>query len=227
MELKDVRHVESVSLESGDALIVVDVQNDFLPGGALAVDTGDEIIAGVNDMIEKFHRVKLPIIQTQDWHTPDHKSFASVHGGKKPFEEFEAPGVGPVLWPDHCVQGTEGAQFPPGLLNAYTEGIIRKGFRRDRDSYSGFLENDHETETGLDGYLRSRGVSRVFLCGLAMDYCVYFTAMDGKDKGYDVFYFTDLTKPVGSPENSVSTALTTMTQKGVRFLRFDAVKTNT
>ncbi|MBD3275085.1 MAG: bifunctional nicotinamidase/pyrazinamidase [Candidatus Marinimicrobia bacterium] len=223
MDLKDVEHLDSASLREGDALIVVDMQYDFLPGGALAVENGDAIIPGINSLIEKFHDAHLPIIQTQDWHTPDHSSFASAHEGKKPYDSYDAPGIGPVLWPDHCVQGEKGAEFHSDLQTTYTEAIIRKGYRSHIDSYSGFLENDHETETGLDGYLKSRGIERIFVCGLAMDYCVYFTAADGSEKGYDVFYLTDLTKPVGSPEDSVSNALKDMKEKGVNFLESDSI----
>lgn len=223
MDLKDIEHVDSASLKEGDALIVVDMQYDFLPGGALAVEDGDAVIPGINSLIEKFHESNLPIIQTQDWHTPDHSSFASAHEGKQPYDTYEAPGIGPVLWPDHCVQGEKGSQFHENLQTTYTEAIIRKGYRSHIDSYSGFLENDHETETGLDGYLKSRGINRIFVCGLAMDYCVYFTAADGAEKGYAVFYLTDLTKPVGSPEHSVSNALEDMTEKVVNFLRSESV----
>lgn len=207
-----------VSLCAHDALIVVDMQYDFMPGGALPVKEGDTIIAGINAMMQTFSAAQLPIVLTQDWHPRGHLSFASSHPGKQPYDPYEAPGLGPVLWPDHCVPGTHGAEFHRELKTELAEAIIRKGYHKTIDSYSGFLENDHKTETGLDGYLRSRGVKRIFVCGLAMDYCVFFTASDGADKGYEVYYLLDLTKPVGSPPNSVEIALDTMRQKGVNIV---------
>ena len=223
MDLQNIDHLNKIAVKNGDALIVVDMQNDFMPGGALAVEDGDTIIPGVNKLIEQFKEHNLPIVFTQDWHTPDHKSFASSHDNKQPYDPYEAPGIGPVLWPDHCIQGTAGAEFHPDVNTGFADAIIRKGYNRNRDSYSGFLENDHETETGLDGYLQSRGIKRIFVCGLAMDYCVLFTAADGADKGYDVQYISDLTLPVGSPEDSVSNALETMRQKGVAFVKSNDV----
>jgi nicotinamidase/pyrazinamidase len=215
---------EWVKLGGGDALVVVDMQNDFMPGGALAVKDGDAIIAGVNGQMERFHAAGHPVVLTQDWHTPGHASFASAHVGKNPFEPFEAPGLGPVLWPDHCVQGTPGADFHKRLKTEHAQAVIRKGFHRDIDSYSGFLENDRKTPTGLDGYLRARGVSRLFLCGIALDYCVFFTACDGADLGYAVYVAMNLTKPVGSPSDSISNALETMTEKGVHFIGSEEIR---
>ena len=225
MELKDVHHSDPVRLREGDALVVVDMQNDFMPGGALAVEDGDAIIDPVNALMALFGGSDLPVVFTQDWHPPDHKSFASRHPGKSPFDPFEAPGIGPVLWPDHVVQGTKGAEFHPDLDARFAEAVIRKGYHRDIDSYSGFLENDHETETGLDGYLRGRGVERIFVCGLAADYCAYFTAADGAEKGYEVFYLSDLTYPVGSPPDSMEKAIADMRRKGVRFVRSAGIRT--
>ncbi|UWQ49486.1 bifunctional nicotinamidase/pyrazinamidase [Leisingera caerulea] len=163
------------------ALIVVDVQNDFCPGGALAVPGGDEVVAPINAMMDRFDAVIL----TQDWHPAGHSSFASAHPGKAPFETVEMPYGTQVLWPDHCVQGTEGAAFHKDLR---TDGdlIIRKGFRPAIDSYSGFYENDKATPTGLEGYLRSRGITRLTLAGLATDFCVAFTALDAARLGFDV-----------------------------------------
>lgn len=224
MELKDVQHLDSVTLQKGDALIVVDMQNDFMPGGALAVDEGDAFIDGVNRLMKAFKERELPIVLTQDWHTPDHRSFASQHAGKEPFDPHEEPGIGPVLWPDHCVQGSEGAEFHHDLDIRFAETIVRKGYRSKVDSYSGFLENDHETETGLDGYLKGRNVKRLFVCGLAADYCTYFTAADGAEKGYTVHYLSDLTNPVGSPPDSVKTAVQDMQSKGVRFVKSAAIQ---
>jgi len=224
MELKDIQHEKEVTLREGDALIVVDMQNDFMPGGALEVENGDSIIPDVNNMMKRFKEANLPVIFTQDWHNEGHHSFASAHEGKEPFDPFDGDAIGPVLWPDHCVQGSEGAEVHPDVDVINAEAIIRKGYTKEIDSYSGFLENDHQTETGLDGYLQSRGIERIFVCGLAMDYCVFFTAADGADKGYDVYFMSDLTLPVGSPEDSVSNSLETMTEKGVNFVRSDAVK---
>lgn len=223
MELKDIQHESKVAPRDGDALIVVDMQNDFMPGGALEVRNGDSIVPDVNRMMHRFKEANLPVIFTQDWHTEGHHSFASAHEGKEPYDSYEGDGLGPVLWPDHCVQGSEGAEFHPDLDTTAAETIVRKGYDKTIDSYSGFLENDHETETGLDGYLQNRGVERIFVCGLAMDYCVFFTAADGADKGYEVYFLSDLTLPVGSPEDSVSNALETLTDKGVHFVRSDAV----
>lgn len=223
MELRDVRHLDTVQLRKGDALLVVDMQNDFMPGGSLAVTQGNAFVAQVNELMALFKKFDLPVVFTQDWHPPDHESFASQHPGKHPFDLFEAPGIGPVLWPDHVVQGTGGADFYPGLDVRFAEAIIRKGFHRQTDSYSGFVENDHVTETGLDGYLRGRSVTRVFICGLAADYCVYFTAVDGAAKGYEVFAVSDLTNPVGSPADSVQKALDDMQEKGVLFVKSDSI----
>jgi len=224
MELKNIQHLDSVSLQKGDALLVVDMQQDFMPGGALAVEAGDTFVADVNTLMERFKQQGLPVVFTQDWHTPDHRSFASSHDGKEPYDPYEAPGIGPVLWPDHCVQGTEGAAFHPQLEARRAEAIIRKGYRTPIDSYSGFLENDHRTETGLDGYLQHRNVRRIFVCGLAADYCVYYTAADGAEKGYHVLYLSDLTMPVGSPPDSMERAVEDMQDKGVRFVKSAAIR---
>lgn len=224
MELTIVKHVEELSFRQGDAILVVDVQNDFLPGGALAVQEGDVIIPGINELLKTGREHDLPIVFTQDWHPEGHYSFASMHEGKQPFDHYEAEGLGPVLWPDHCVQGTEGSKFPSTLNSEYAQAIIRKGFKQKIDSYSGFLENDHKTETGLDGYLKGLGVKRIFLAGLAYDYCVYFTAADGADKGYEVVMLTDLTQPVGSPEGSIERATKDLIEKGVQFTKSSALK---
>lgn len=207
-----------VGLEPCDALIVVDMQNDFMPGGALPVEHGDTIIEGVNRVMELFSHAHRCVVMTQDWHPILHLSFASAHEGRLPFDAFQAPGIGPVLWPDHCIQGTEGAAFHKHMLFDLAQAVIRKGYHREVDSYSAFLENDKKTPTGLDGYLRSRGVQRIFICGLALDYCVFFTAVDGIDLGYEVAVLIDLCLAVGSPENSVSDALSAMRAKGVRLI---------
>ncbi len=167
---------------SEHALIVIDVQNDFCPGGALAVDEGDEIVPLVNQLIATHSHVIL----TQDWHTSDHSSFASQHEGKAPFEMIEVDYGPQTLWPDHCVQGTVGAEFHPGLNVVPAELIVRKGFRQAIDSYSAFFENDHKTPTGLAGYLRERGITKLRLAGLATDFCVAYSALDAVRQGFAV-----------------------------------------
>lgn len=165
-----------------EALIVIDVQNDFCPGGALAVTDGDQIVPLINAMLPEF-AVK---VFTQDWHPAGHSSFATSHDGKAPFEMIEMPYGPQVLWPDHCVQGTDGAAFHPDLLTDPADMVIRKGFRPQIDSYSAFFENDHTTPTGLEGYLRTRGVTKLTLVGLATDFCVAYSAIDGAKLGFDV-----------------------------------------
>lgn len=224
MDLNEIRMEGTEHLSQGDALVVVDMQNDFMPGGMLAVSGGDSIIPGVNSVMKLFYRTDLPVILTQDWHPSGHHSFASAHEGKNPFDSIDAPGIGPILWPDHCVVGSPGADFHPDLDTQSAHAIIRKGYHTGVDSYSGFTENDRITPTGLDGYLKAREVTRVFLCGLALDYCVFFTASDAADLGYAVFFIADLTQPVASPPDSVSNALETMTRKGVRFIRAESIR---
>jgi nicotinamidase/pyrazinamidase len=165
-----------------EVLLVVDVQNDFCPGGALAIPEGDAMIPAVNRLAGEFAHVIL----TQDWHPAGHLSFASSHPGRQPFETIEAPYGPQTLWPDHCVQGTAGAAFHPALDIPHAELILRKGYRRAIDSYSTFRENDRRTPTGLAGYLRERGLDRVILCGLATDYCVLFSALDARAAGFPV-----------------------------------------
>ena len=164
-----------------DVLLVVDVQKDFCPGGRLAVPRGDEIVAIVNRIAAKFTNVVL----TQDWHPPGHLSFASSHPGKQPFETIDVAYGPQVLWPDHCVQGTSGAEFRDDLQIPHAALVIRKGFRRAIDSYSAFYENDRTTSTGLAGYLRERGLNRVFLAGLAFDFCVRYSAEDAHREGLE------------------------------------------
>ncbi|MDZ4065548.1 MAG: bifunctional nicotinamidase/pyrazinamidase, partial [Tabrizicola sp.] len=163
-----------------EALIVIDVQNDFCPGGALAVAGGDEIISRINGLMEAFATVVL----TQDWHPADHASFAANHSGAQPFSLTTMPYGPQVLWPTHCVQGTKGAEFHAALRTVPAQLVIRKGFRPQIDSYSAFFENDHSTATGLEGYLRSRGVTAVTLVGLATDYCVAYSALDAARLGF-------------------------------------------
>lgn len=167
---------------AGKALVVIDVQNDFCPGGALAVAGGDEILPVVNRLIEAHEHVIL----TQDWHPAGHSSFASRHADKSPFETVEMPYGEQTLWPDHCVQGTQGAAFHPDLQWTKAELVIRKGFRADIDSYSAFFENDRRTPTGLNGYLRERAIDELTLVGLATDFCVAFSALDAARLGFTV-----------------------------------------
>jgi nicotinamidase/pyrazinamidase len=168
--------------EKTAGLIVIDVQNDFCPGGALAVAGGDEILGRVNDLMGQFATVVL----TQDWHPADHSSFASQHPGAEPFSMAEMPYGPQVLWPDHCVQGTGGAAFHPDLRTDLAQLVIRKGFRQAIDSYSAFFENDHSTPTGLEGYLRTRGVTDLTMVGLATDFCVQYSARDAARLGFSV-----------------------------------------
>jgi nicotinamidase/pyrazinamidase len=172
---------------SAKALVVIDMQYDFCPGGALAVAGGDEIIPAINRLISAHDHVVL----TQDWHPAGHSSFASSHPGKAPFDMTDMPYGPQTLWPDHCVQGTRGAAFHEALEGTKAELVIRKGFRKDIDSYSAFFENDHRTPTGLGGYLKERGISEVILCGLATDFCVAFSAIDAAGQGLSTTVILD------------------------------------
>ena len=192
------------------ALILIDIQNDFCPGGALAVADGDAVVPLANALLERF-AVK---VLTQDWHPADHRSFASNHAGAAPFSMTEAPYGPQVLWPRHCVQGTEGAAFHAGLETDPADMIIRKGFRSAIDSYSAFFENDKTTPTGLAGYLRERGVDRVVLAGLATDFCVYYSAVDAVAQGFAATLLTDCCRAIDL-EGSLDAAMTDMREKGV------------
>jgi len=181
-----------MKITSADVLIVIDVQNDFCPGGALAVPDGDAVIAPIHRVAERFEHVVL----TQDWHTPDHTSFASAHAGKKPYEQIELSYGMQTLWPEHCVQGTRGAEFHPDLDVRPAELIVRKGFHRKIDSYSAFFENDRATATGLGGYLKERGFRRVFLAGLAYDFCVGYSALDARRLGFEAVVLKDACRAI-------------------------------
>ncbi|NHQ75614.1 bifunctional nicotinamidase/pyrazinamidase [Roseovarius gahaiensis] len=194
-----------------DALIVIDVQNDFCPGGALAVSRGDEIVTGINALMKDFSTVIL----TQDWHPAGHSSFASSHTGKAPFEMTQMPYGPQVLWPDHCVQGTAGADFHPDLNSNRADMIVRKGFRAAIDSYSAFFENDHQTPTGLHGYLQERGISNLTMLGLATDFCVNFSAVDAAKLGYDVLVREGLCRAIDM-DGSLEAAMDGMRDAGVR-----------
>ncbi|MGC6517627.1 MAG: bifunctional nicotinamidase/pyrazinamidase [Candidatus Puniceispirillaceae bacterium] len=169
-----------------NALICIDIQNDFCPGGALAVTDGDGVVPVANRMMHQARKANAPVVLTQDWHPAAHKSFASNHDDKKPFDIVEMSYGQQVLWPNHCVQGTFGAQFHDSLHSDLADLVIRKGFRPEIDSYSAFFENDQRTPTGLHGYLQTRGVTTVTLVGLATDFCVAFSALDAARLGYEV-----------------------------------------
>ncbi|MBZ7920377.1 bifunctional nicotinamidase/pyrazinamidase [Ensifer adhaerens] len=192
------------------ALVVVDVQNDFCPGGALAVAGGDEIVPMINGLIDRFEHVVL----TQDWHPAGHSSFASSHPGKNPFEMIAMPYGGQTLWPDHCVQGSGGADFHPALEWTRAELLIRKGFRPEIDSYSAFFENDRRTPTGLTGYLRDRGIKRVTLCGLATDFCVAFSALDAVAQGFSTSVILEACRGIDL-NGSLQAMITRMRDAGV------------
>ena len=169
-------------LPEDQLLIVVDVQNDFCRDGSLAVPDGDQVVAVINELSRRFRHVVL----TQDWHHPEHLSFASAHPGKEPLETIELSYGPQILWPDHCVQGTLGAEFHPDLDIPHCELVLRKGSHREIDSYSAFFENDRQTATGLAGYLRERGLTRLSIVGLATDFCVAYSALDARRLGFEV-----------------------------------------
>ena len=183
---------EQITPGEQDMLIVIDVQNDFCPGGALAVPQGDKVVPLINRLAKRFPHVAL----TQDWHPAGHLSFASSHPGKQPFETAELAYGAQILWPDHCVQGTPGAAFHKKLDVARAEFVLRKGFRGQVDSYSAFYENDRRTTTGLAGYLRERGIKRLFLTGLAFDFCVFYSAEDGHRAGFEVAVIEDACRAI-------------------------------
>lgn len=218
MNISDLKIDKNIEVEETDALIIVDLQNDFIPGGSLPVEGGDLIINDINELAEIFKK-NGQVILTQDWHPPDHLSFASNHPGKKPGDKYHSKGIGPVLWPDHCIQNSEGAIFHKDLKTKLADKIIQKGTNPDIDSYSGFLDNDKKSETGLADYLKSQRVKRIFICGLALDYCCYATAMDGVDFGFDVYFLIDLTKGIDLPANNISNSLENMVKKGIKFVK--------
>jgi nicotinamidase/pyrazinamidase len=193
-----------------DLLLVIDVQNDFCPGGALAVGEGDAVVPVINRLAEQFDHVAL----TQDWHPAGHSSFATSHPGAAPFETIAMPYGPQVLWPDHCVQGTFGAEFHADLFADRAELIIRKGFRGAIDSYSAFYENDRRTPTGLAGYLRERGLRRIFLAGLATDFCVHYSAVDARREGFEAIVVEAGCRAIDLA-GSLAAAWTTMGDAGV------------
>jgi nicotinamidase/pyrazinamidase len=207
-----------MQITGNDVLIVIDVQNDFCPGGALAVADGDGVIDPIHNLAVKFDHIVL----TQDWHTPGHSSFASAHAGKKPFEQIDLSYGMQTLWPDHCVQGTPGAEFHSALALARAELILRKGFRREIDSYSAFFENDRTTATGLAGYLRERALTRVFLAGLAYDFCVGYSALDARRLGFRAIVLKDACRAINL-NGSVQNIETEFARAGVVLMESSAV----
>ena len=196
------------------ALVVVDVQNDFCPGGALEVPDGDAVVPAINRIAPRFAARVL----TQDWHPPGHRSFSSSHPGRAPFETAELSYGEQVLWPDHCVQGTDGAAFHPSLATDGADLVLRKGFRPEIDSYSAFHENDRRTSTGLAGYLRGRGISRLFFAGLATDFCVAWSAIDGAREGFEVAVVEDACRGIDL-DGSLAAAWEEMAAAGVARIR--------
>lgn len=207
-----------IGIRPDDALLVVDAQLDFMPGGALAIAGGDEIIPVVNRLLPRFPLA----VATQDWHPAGHSSFASQHAEMAPFASVQMPYGPQTLWPDHCVQGTAGAELHPALDTRRIHAVIRKGVHPAVDSYSGFFENDQVTRTGLEGYLRERGVRRVFVCGLATDYCVAFTAGHAAHLGFGTIVVMDASRGIGLPSptgrgTTVDDAITRLREAGVSF----------
>ena len=196
------------------ALIIIDMQNDFCPGGALAVKGGENIVEPINKAQEEFDT----IILTQDWHPKEHSSFAANHNAEV-YSNMEMDYGSQILWPNHCVQGSEGANFHRNLNTNKGDLILRKGCNPKIDSYSAFFENDKNTTTGLEGYLKKKEIKQLYLCGLAFDYCVFYSALDGINLGFDVFVFQDLTKAIDL-NNSKEIAKKTMTEKGVKQIDF-------
>jgi len=197
--------------DADNVLIVVDVQNCFMPGGSLAVKRGDEVVPIINKLAKSFPNVVI----TQDWHHPQHVSFASQHPGKKPFEQIELPYGAQVLWPDHCVQGTEGASLHKDLSIPNAQLVIRKGFRQDVDSYSAFVEADRKTPTGLAAYLKERGIRTCYIAGLATDFCVAWTALDARKAGFNATVIEDASRGIDL-NGSLAKAWSEMKAAGVK-----------
>ncbi len=202
------------------ALLIVDVQNDFCPGGALGVPDGDAVVGPINRLSRRFRHV----VATQDWHPADHVSFATNAAGHRPYETIEVDGITQVLWPEHCVQGSAGAAFHPGLALEPVNLILRKGCHSRLDSYSALYENDQKTPTGLEGWLRVLGVERLFITGLATDYCVYYSALDALRLGFEVVVVEDAVRGVDVPAGRVATVVSELRDRGVAFVRADAIE---
>ncbi|HET7199383.1 MAG TPA: bifunctional nicotinamidase/pyrazinamidase [Burkholderiales bacterium] len=201
---------DKVKLGAKDALIVVDVQNDFCPGGRLAVQKGDEVVPLVNALARHFENVVI----TQDWHPAGHQSFATAHPGSKPFDSIRLSYGEQVLWPDHCLQGSDGAALHKDLAVLHAQLVVRKGWRKEVDSYSAFLEADRKSRTGLEGYLEERGIKRLFVCGLATDFCVAWTALDARKLGFDCAVVEDACRAIDM-QGSLAAAWEKMKKAGV------------
>jgi nicotinamidase/pyrazinamidase len=202
-------------MKKDKALIITDIQNDFCPGGALAVPEGDEIIPTINELSKKFEK----IIATQDWHPENHVSFAVNHPNKNEYDVIEYKGIEQVLWPKHCVPGTKGAKFHPDLDTKNVNLILRKGNNPEIDSYSAFKENDKKTLTGLEGYLRNCGIKRTYFTGLALDYCVFYSALDSNELGFETYVIIDATKGIDSPEGNTDKSLSKMKKEGIKIIK--------
>jgi nicotinamidase/pyrazinamidase len=209
---------ETLAVRDQDVLLVVDIQNDFCPAGRLAVPHGDEVVPLINRLASQFAHAVL----TQDWHPPGHLSFASTHPGRTPYETIEVPYGTQILWPDHCVQGTRGAEFHGDLRVTHAELTLRKGYVRTIDSYSAFFENDRRTHTGLAGYLRERGFTRVFLAGLAFDFCVRYSAEDARREGFDVVVLEDACRGI-DVDGSIAKTREIFNTLGVRCANVDRI----
>ncbi|MBN1694182.1 bifunctional nicotinamidase/pyrazinamidase [candidate division WOR-3 bacterium] len=202
-------------MKKNKALVIVDVQNDFCPGGSLAVPEGDEIIPLINNLSLKFKRV----VATQDWHPRNHVSFAVNHPGKKVYDVIKYKGIEQVLWPEHCVSGTSGADFHTNLNTENLNLILRKGTNPEIDSYSAFQENDKKTITGLEGYLKNLNVRQTYFCGLALDYCVFYSAMDSIKIGFETYVIIDGTKGIDSPEGNIDKVLREMKECDIKIIK--------
>jgi nicotinamidase/pyrazinamidase len=210
----EVRAADRIAIDDSSVLLVIDVQNCFLPGGSLAVKDGDQVIPVINRIARGFANV----VTTQDWHTPGHISFASSHPGKKPFDVIDLPYGKQVLWPDHCVQGTAGAALSKDLKIPQAELVLRKGFHKNVDSYSAFMEADGKTTTGLADYLNARGLRRVFVAGLATDFCVAWTALDARKAGFETYVIEDACRGIDT-NGSLAKAWADMARAGVKRIR--------
>jgi nicotinamidase/pyrazinamidase len=211
MAARPLRAAASIKIDDASALLVIDVQNCFLPGGSLAVKDGDQVVPIINRLAKGFAHV----VMTQDWHTAGHISFASSHTGKKPFETIDLAYGKQVLWPDHCVQGTEGAALSKDLLIPQAELIIRKGYHKDVDSYSAFTEADGKTTTGLAAYLKARKLQHLFIAGLATDFCVAWTALDARKAGFEAYVIEDACRGIDT-QGSLAKAWADMAKAGVK-----------
>ena len=208
---RPVSAAASIKIDDTSALLVIDVQNCFLPGGSLAVKDGDAVVPVINKLAKGFANV----VMTQDWHTPGHVSFASSHSGKKPFETIDLAYGKQVLWPDHCVQGTDGASLSKDLSIPQAELIVRKGYHKDVDSYSAFTEADGKTTTGLAAWLKARKLQKLFIAGLATDFCVAWTALDARKAGFDAFVIEDACRGIDT-QGSLAKAWADMAKAGVK-----------